>query len=213
MYTLIKSNIDLILNSPNIFNDIQQYLQIIRLFPQIDVSNDGNFQKIYRKYWRLNAARLQQTFFEVYFDLLEKSKDHSDLKIEKISRKLYKTSTGKDGKKSLQFSFASKLIHTINNTEPVYDSMITTFYFLPQPQSNWNFERKLKNALENYQFIKNEQKRILKEGLLDFEIEKFREYFNLENVYTDQKIIDTLIWKFVTLLRDGAIRERRIIFK
>ena len=72
MYTLIKSNIDLILNSPNIFNDIQQYLPIIRLFPQIDVSNDGNFQKIYRKYWRLNAARLQQTFFEVYFDLLEK---------------------------------------------------------------------------------------------------------------------------------------------
>ena len=59
--------------------------------------------------------------------------------------------------------------------------------------------------LNVYGFLIKEQRRILDNLLLSKSIVKFREYFKLSQEYTDQKIIDTLLWKFTAGLRSGAL--------
>jgi hypothetical protein len=55
-----------------------------------------------------------------------------------------------------------------------------------------------------------EYKRVLDNNILSQAITKFRSHFDLPETYTDQKIIDTLLWKFTILLRGGAIMEGKI---
>ena len=73
-------------------------------------------------------------------------------------------------------------------------------------------EAKLKRLLRSYRFLEKEYDRVLKEGLLEPAITTFRKRFNVGNNYADEKIIDTLIWKFVSFARSGAIRDGTILY-
>jgi len=212
MYGLLKKYTAIVLKSIDPYQDIKPYIRIMKSFRERNILEDYNFKATFRQYWRLNPARLIDSFYDSYFSLLESCKDDEDIDIEFIARKLYEIPNRKNEGRSLQFSFASKLVHTVIPTKPVYDSMVTSFYFLPLPQPHWDNERKLQNALKNYMFIESEQKRVLNEGILDDSMIKFREHFDLDDIYTDQKVVDTLIWKFIILLKSGAVRERRVIF-
>ena len=213
MYSLLRENIDLLLKSISPANDVDPYVRIMRNVNGIDVSKDIGFQMNFRNYYRMNAAKLIDSFYKRFFEILEEMKAADDLNIAEIALLLYEKPNRANGKKTLQFSFASKLLHTIRPTEPVYDSMVASFYFLPQPQGHWNIKRKLINAIENYDFIKSEHIRVLDDGLLKAPIELFKSRFSkAAEYYTNQKIIDTLIWKFVTFLKSGAVRNRSVIF-
>jgi hypothetical protein len=48
--------------------------------------------------------------------------------------------------------------------------------------------------------------------LLTPSIQSFRQRFPVQRFFTDEKVIDTLIWKFVRLLTRGAIRNCRILY-
>ncbi len=88
--------------------------------------------------------------------------------------------------------------------------MVKQFYYLPDSKANLSFDRKLGNMLSNYQFLIDEYTRVLDQEILNDSISMFRNYFNLNELYTNFKIVDSLIWKFVTLLNDGAVRTRLI---
>ena len=60
MYTLINQNINLVLATLDYRLDIDTYLNLIRRFNQGDISHDPVFHLDYRRYWRLNAARLSE---------------------------------------------------------------------------------------------------------------------------------------------------------
>jgi hypothetical protein len=53
-----------------------------------------------------------------------------------------------------------------------------------------------------YEFLKKEYQRILESGVLSASIQAFRQRFEGKN-HTDEKIIDSLIWKFV----DGVLNR------
>jgi MacB-like periplasmic core domain/FtsX-like permease family len=86
--------------------------------------------------------------------------------------------------------------------------MVETFYFLPRSYAG-KPEKKLENLLASYRFLVKEYDRILREGLLAGALHTFRRHFCLPPLYSDQKIIDTLIWKFVPFLESGALRDGR----
>lgn len=90
--------------------------------------------------------------------------------------------------------------------------MIAAFYFFPDIKPNWSKEKKLKEYLENYQFLKTEYSRVITKGLLNQSMDKFREYFSIRNEFSDVKIIDTLIWRHTALLKSGAFRNRQILY-
>lgn len=143
MYKIINDNISLVINGINRNRDIEPYLTLQALFQNGSISDNSNYKTTYRKYWQLNAARLSDNYCEHYFRVLEKYRNREDKSIEGIVKELYEVPSNAKDKKTLQFSFATKLLHTIDNTRPIYDSLIADFYFLPPIKPNWNYGKKL----------------------------------------------------------------------
>ena len=213
MYTPINTNVALLLNIINRKEDVQAYVYLTRELPKIDVRTSREFQRKYRRYWALNAAMLSEDFLTAYFQLLEQSKRATvPVTVEDVSMNLLETPINSTGKRALHFSFASKLVHMINPRLPVYDSAVQKFYFLPKLPDG-DPEDKLEVLLRSYQFLRKEQERILREELLAPAIKGFRSHFAPDESYTDEKIIDTLIWKFVGFLSNGALRDGHLIYR
>jgi hypothetical protein len=212
MYQLINSHVEELLQTVAPEYDVHPYVWMLHSLPNVDVSRDQEFQRKYCSYWALNGAGLGQAFRSSYFSLLERSK-HSPASaaVETIARELHKIPVNTTGRTSLQFSFASKLAHMLNPRLPVYDRMVETFYFLPRSYSGTP-DSKLLNLTRSYRFLISEYERVLRERLLEAAISAFRQHVALTSDYSDEKIIDTLIWKFIPFLERGAIRGGSVVY-
>jgi len=210
MYQLINENVGKVLDTIDRRRDIDPYLKMAEMFNAGRVSDNDEYKTIYRKYWQLNAARLCDHYCNHYFQVMEDYRQEAHIDIEDVVKALYEVPSNSKGRKTIQFSFATKLLHTIDNTRPVYDSLVGDFYFFPQVKPSWKYSKKLTACTRAYEFLVREYKRILDEGLLSESIRKCRERFGLPRTYTDQKIIDTLLWKFGAYARTGAIMYGKI---
>lgn len=205
MYQHINDNIDKIIDSINRDSDIDPYVVLLSMFCNGSVEKNEEFKTTYRKYWQLNAARISNDYSDHYFKILEKYREVDNPVLSDIIMELYAVPTNSKGSKAVQFSFATKLLHTIDNTLPIFDSNVSAFYFFPEIKYKWKPEKKFAVSLLIYGFLEKEYKRIIEHNLLESSIAKFRSNFGLSENYTDQKIIDTLIWRFVAYLRSGVM--------
>ncbi len=212
MYSLINSHIDKILDAIDPATDVEPYVWLVRHLNEVNVAVHTEFQRKYRRYWQLNAALLSNSFCTAYFALLESAKTSQNASVKMVAQELSEVPTHNDGRHSLQFSFASKLVHMIDRRLPIYDSMVESFYFLPAAPTKERADAKLVRLTASYEFLLAEYTRVLQQGLLAHSIEQFRQRFRLGQEYTDNKIIDTLIWRFVSCMRDGAVRDRDVVY-
>ncbi|MBU0712581.1 hypothetical protein KKA87_11800 [bacterium] len=209
MYRLINKNIKQLLEDIKKKDHIDLYIYICKSFEKRQ-STTSEFKDIFRKFYRLNAARLSINFCELYFSLLEKNRNNRKIDVRDITNSLYELESNSRGIHAVHFSFASKLAHTIDNTLPIYDSMISTFYFFPDIKTSWTKDRKIEEYMANYQFLRSEYKRIIRDNLLKQTMVQFRNKFGIGIEYSDVKLIDTLIWRYTALLKSGAIRNGQI---
>jgi hypothetical protein len=213
MYDLINRNITRLLETVKRADDIDPYIWMIRELHLRDVSQNQEFQQRYSSYWALNGAGLGRSFRAAYFALLNQAKcSPEQTTVDGITRALYEVPVNAKGKNAIQFSFASKLVHMINPRSPVYDRMVESFYFLPRSYTGTS-EKKLANLLRSYRFLVGEYDRILREGLLAPAINELRRHFEVPADYSDQKTIDTLIWKFIPFLESGAVRDGSVVYR
>ena len=212
MYKLINQHIDAVLKQINQENDVQRYVWLMEKLPDVDVTKDPAFQHTYRQHWQLNPARLSPQFIETYFAHLQSLKGRNDVDIEAVARYLFALPI-RDGIHSLQFSFATKLVHMLKPSQPIYDSMVATFffYFPGTPKEPMNV--KLTRLISFYRFLFDEYDRVLRFSLLAPSIARFRAHCQIGPIYSDQKVIDTLIWKFVYYLKQsGGITKRAVVY-
>jgi len=210
MYQFINENIAKVLDTVDRKRDIDPYLKMAEMFSAGSVFDNYEYKTTYRKYWQLNAARLSDSYCNHYFQVMEDYRHKDQIGIEAVVKALYEVPSNSKGIKTIQFSFATKLLHTIDNTRPVYDSLVGDFYFFPQIKPSWKYDKKLSAYIHAYDFLLREYKRVLVKGLLSESLQKFRERFRLPHAYTDQKIVDTLLWKFSSYARTGAITLGKI---
>jgi hypothetical protein len=203
MYTLINQHANTLVASLQTPTHVGAYVSLRADLGRLNVAADLAFQTRYRAFWQLNVARLSPAFISEYFRYLEQLKNGHAQTVEVVSRHLHATPTNARGTRSLQFSFASKLVHMIDPTQPIYDSLVEAFYFLPVPASS-GLER-LPQLLRSYTFLATEYRRIVTLKLLSPAISRFRSQVANNAVFTDEKITDSLIWAFVSLLRSGAV--------
>ena len=105
--------------------DVYRFLQIE--FLKGDVRSNAVFQFVFRSFYRLDNAGLGSELKREYYALMEEQRNSKQLDIEKIVRRLYLIKRLK-GDNSIQFSFATKLIHTINGNYPIYDAEVARVY-------------------------------------------------------------------------------------
>lgn len=173
--------------------DVYKFIQ--KEFNKGDILKNHLFQFIFRSFYRLDNAGLTKEFKKRYFELL----DSKETNIEKILKELYEIKTIRD-KKSLQLSFITKLIHTINVNEPIFDSNIASLINL-RINDKGNLDNRVKSRIEAYNKIKDFIRNLLKEDLEIFN--QLRNKFNVNSKeVSDTKVIDFILWSYGNLGKD-----------
>lgn len=206
MYSLLNRHLDALLASIEKDGGITDYKYLIKEFRNTNVSRDDKFQRIYRSYWQMGAARLCDSFCKAHFEHLEELKAFDRVDLERIAVRLYSVPANSRGDRKLHFSFSTKMAHMLQPNWPVYDSLVGKFYFLPEEEGT--FDERLKSLLSSHGFLVAEYERVTREGLLVPAIDAFRARLDLDGTLTEVKIIDTLIWRFAAMLNSGRIEER-----
>jgi hypothetical protein len=210
MYSLLNRHVDALLASIERYGGVVDYKYLIREFRNTNVSLDDRFQKVYRSYWQMGAARLCESFCKTYFQHLEELKAFDRVDVQKIAVRLYSVAANSRGERKLHFSFSTKMAHMLQPSWPVYDSLVAKFYFLPDETGT--FDEKLKSLLSSYAFLVAEYERVIREGLLVPAIDAFRARFDVDGAFTEVKIVDTLIWRFAAMLNSGGLKNGTICY-
>ncbi len=163
----------------------------------------NQYQQRYRSFWGMNRA--SSAFCRRYFEILEAGTTGD---LPGLLRELENPSMRRNGTPTVQFSFATKLLHTRDAQLPLYDSRVARFFLFEPPSGGDRMPR----LIAFYRFLASEYARIINGGHLADAISAFRQRFKPLQ-HRDEKIIDWLIWAFVGLADDGALLERRIAFK
>ena len=196
MYNLINAHANLIAGgiTPN---TIARYNWLLAELHKRNVANDLAYQKKYRGFWKMRFPTA--SYCSAYFKLLEANKSNGSFPPQTISTSLQKIS----GK--LEFSFATKMAHMVNQRTPIYDNMVSQFFFVPRPSSD------LTAYLNIHGFLVTEYQRILSNGLLASAITTFRTVHPNAAHHSNEKVIDWLMWEFVKLANGGAFRQRQFL--
>lgn len=169
------------------------------------------YQARYRKFWAMNAARLSPSYCAEYFRRLEAAA-RSLPALGSLVTDLYKVPAQAKGRQSLQFSFATKLLHMQDRHSPIYDSQVAAFYFFREPDRALDLQQRVKRLEDFHAFLRREYARILADGLLTKSIAAFRAKFKPLR-FTEEKVIDSLIWAFVSRLRNGGLGDGSIVYR
>jgi len=207
MYDLINAHVQAILQTipPDHATDYDWLIQ------NLHQTATSEYQERYRKYWQLNAARLCANYCAAYFQALQAAQASPPI-LGDVAQRLYQTPTNKNGRKSLQFSFVTKLLHMVNRSAPIYDSRVAAFYFFQVPSPKQPLQARIASFVAFQNFLGREYRRILTNGLLAQSIQAFRKLFNPQQ-FTDEKLIDSLLWAYVALLRNGGLTNGAIIYR
>jgi hypothetical protein len=112
----------------------------------------SDFQRRFKAFWALNAARLSEDFCNHYFDLLkEASAKKQGMGIGEILNILHREHTN-GVRKSLQFSFASKLLHTVDDHAPILIQISRDSSFMKCPAGRLSYPNELTNSPPSINF-------------------------------------------------------------
>ena len=95
---------------------VDNYIFIKKEFAKGDILNNKEFQSRFKSFYRMNTAGLSIEQKKRFFELLSDKEQN----LEYILSELHKIPRI-NRSHSIQFSFATKLIHTVNNNKPIYD--------------------------------------------------------------------------------------------
>lgn len=185
----------------NYKKSLDSYVFIQREFEKGSIVDNSDFKRVYENFYRLTMAGLTPEWKEAYFKTL----DSRETNLEKILNHLYEIPNRK-GQNSIQFSFATKLIHTIDNTKPIFDSFIGKM--VGQKPKGKTKEDKMQSCGKVYDVLQEVFASALKDDALLRILEEFRGKFGLsgERNISDEKIFDFLLWGL------GKLKENKNIY-
>lgn len=168
----------------NVGVGLNKYNNIMNKFNSVDVSNDADFQRSYKDFYRLRGTN---GFFREYYKLMENNKGKY-IKYEDVLRHLYAVGG------RIEASFSSKLVATINPNMPILDSFVMKNLGLTTPEYTKTKESRIKETIENYNMIVAWYNRNLESQYGQEMIKLFNNKFPNSNI-TDVKKIDFILWQ------------------
>ncbi len=176
--------------------DVDTYCYIRKTFENNHILNNSEFQFKFKKFYIMNSAGLSDEWKNRFFELLLAKRD--DLKYTLFE--LYKIPR-RDGKYSVQFSFATKLLHTVNNENPIYDKMIGEVADKKVEGSNSN--EKIDSCIKIFNFLNGLYSGLINDGKVERVISEFRLRFNVSHKdISDAKVLDFMMWSLGKIKQD-----------
>ena len=119
-------------------SDLSAYLKIKEMFSRCVSRTRGDFESTFARHYGFGAARVIQEFKEKFFSILF-GKDvlrNGEPQFEAILESLRIIPRGKRDH-GLQFSFVSKLVGLHDESSPIYDRHVLSFFGKQPPPSSW----------------------------------------------------------------------------
>ena len=182
--TTIIDNID--------FESLETYNFIKSQFESSKATENYLFQFVYRSFYRLDIGGLTREFKTEYFRILEEFRDTKIFDYELALKRLYDFPNIKK-QPSFQWSFVTKMAHTIDNNKAIYDNEVENIFNLSSLYSRPTFDKKLTLSLSNLNIIQNHYELILDNNLLPSVSTKFDKKFKNYNL-SEIKKLDFIFW-------------------
>jgi len=191
--------------SANEWRHFQNYFLIKESFSK-NITND-NFKNVFCAFYVLNGPMgLNNVQKSEFFKLLSQKENN----LEKILKRLYEIpSYGQ--KQKLYLSFATKLLHTIDNNLPIYDRNIAHVLNLKK-QTTGTLETKMKNRVDIYNELKKNFDLLLKNPEIIKYLKDIRsEIYNAtkidhfkwkDNLVSNVKLLDSSLWALYFFLKN-----------
>jgi hypothetical protein len=179
---------------------VDVYVFLSKRFGECDASKDRVFQFVFRSFYRLDFAGLTDAFKTEYFKALENLRGADFVDLKALAERFYVIPRRK-GDKSLQFSFATKLAHTINVSYPIFDDEVAHAFGFTKPASG-EFQTRLARFLKFYEWLRQAYETILEDRLMRQTVEAFRTKFSTQAPHLDDvKVLDFIFWSAGKLIR------------
>jgi len=154
-----------------------------------NILNNSLFQFVFRSFYGLDNAGLSIEMKNRYFNLLEEKQTNLEI----ILSELYEIPTLKR-KKTIQFSFATKLVHTIDNNKPIYSSEIGS-RINKKPNQTGHKNVRIQSCIVLYNSLEMLYEELKKNEKIRNVISKFRLKFKVnEEKMSDTKVLDFILW-------------------
>ncbi|MGB9707895.1 MAG: hypothetical protein ACPLXC_01015 [Candidatus Pacearchaeota archaeon] len=186
--SLIKKHKEEIFNkfkNKKFFND---YNCILTEFKTGNVVNNDKFKKVYRKFYVLNRGGLGEKLIDRYFELLQRG----ETDIKKVLIELSKIPR-LNGKPVVLLSFASKLIHTVDNNQPIYDSRVAKIFNIKLDYNIRDINERIDDRVAVYNLLKKKFNKIFASQEIKEIIKDFKERLGVE--IGDVKMLDFILWQ------------------
>ena len=161
-----------------------------------NILNNLVFQFVFRSYYRLDNAGLSNEIKSRFFQLLAQKQ----INLGTILSELYEIPTLK-GKNTIQFSFATKLLHTIDNNNPIFASEVAVLTKINIKGSDR--DKKIYSCIEIYNSLEKLYAKLKKDDKIRKVISKFRSKFKVDDErISDTKVIDFIMWSLGKLTKE-----------
>jgi len=174
------------------------YKFIMAKFEGGNIANNDEFKKVYRRFYVLNVGGLGEKLIDRYFELLQRG----EMDIKKILIELSKIPR-LNGKPAVLLSFASKLIHTVDNDQPIYDSRVTKIFNIKLNDNIKDINEKIDDRLAAYDLLKRKFNEILVSQEIREIIKDFKERLKVN--IGDVKTLDFILWKLGDIIMKQGV--------
>lgn len=174
-----------------------------RLADTGDVSKDYVYQFVFRSFYGMDNAGLTDDFKTEFFSILQGRRNRRP-RIARLCLRLHGYHNRKD-KKTIQFSFVTKLAHTVAPRFPPYDSEVAHLFRFRYP-SDPDPRQKIARYLKDYRLLRHEYRRIVRLNLLPKCLAAFQKrYGAFAGRISMVKQLDFICWSAGRLLREEKI--------
>jgi len=189
---IIEQNAAELINNIDI-ESIELYTTIKNEFEKSDVSVNTKFQYAYRSFHGMDHVGFNEDFISKYFKLIEKYRNHVVLDIEKVFIELQRIKNFEDND-ALLFSFATKLMCTIDDSIPIYDKEVCDAFSFTEP-IDVDFAMVIDILMDQFEILQSHFNKIVESNLLPVAIRLFDEKFKGNNLSLIKKL-DFIFWSF-----------------
>ena len=186
---------------------IDKYLKIQSYFDSGFVGENHDFRRLFSDFYRLNAVRPTQDFKNSYF------KKFDLLKGTELTERVFKNTLNEwylipssRGYHRVEFSFLSKLLHTLDINQPIYDKFVRILWDM-ECEVRWSPVEKIDNYYIQYQQLSDVVKIIVDQDLLADTVNILDRNKKNTHQLSMVKKIDFLFWQGGNLLsQQGGLK-------
>ncbi len=162
---------------------LEKYCWLEENLNKCDLSISTEYQRRFAHYYRMRFV--SKEYRSAFFNLFEQIKNDRGTSFEVVARELYSV----DGKH--EFSFITKMLHTIDTSRPIFDSQVNAALKLRTYQPD--FEKRLKNDCLILNQISEKYQVLMKAPEVQ-EILSELDSRTYPKTISDEKKIDFLLW-------------------